>query len=85
MQNTEKTKSADEVELTLHEIDEDVKHVAAAFKARLTKRKNKGPKGLGERPLEFEHKNAAMEAWVDAFEYLREFLSAKYGIGEGGQ
>jgi hypothetical protein len=85
MQDTEKTKNAGEVELSLHEIDEDIKHVAAAFKARLTKRKNKGPKVLGERPLEYEHKNAAMEAWVDAFEYLRELLNAKYGIGEGDQ
>ena len=82
MADTPEIKSADEIELTLLEIDEDIKHVAAAFKSRLTKRKNKGPKVLGERPMEFEKKNAAMEDWVDAFEYLREFLGAKYHVGE---
>ena len=82
MEDKPKAISADEIELTLHEVDEDIKHVAAAFKSRLTKRKNKGPKALGERPMEFEKKNAAMESWVDAFEYLREFLGAKYHVGE---
>ena len=82
MADTTKTKSEDQVKLTLHEVDEDIKHVAAAFKARLTKRKNKGAKALGERPLEFENKNAAMENWIDAFEYLREFLGAKHHVGE---
>lgn len=82
MPSNHKTRSADKIKLTLHEVDEDIKHVAAAFKARLTKRKNKGPKALGERPMEFENKNAAMDNWVDAFEYLREFLGAKHHVGD---